>query len=193
MRKAKAETLLENMEEGAVYRRAELSAFSNAVDRHLEQLVAEGKVNRLSTGLYMRPKKSAFGALPADDEGLVETFLNDNRYLVNSYNNYNQLGLGLTQMYNGNVVYNYKRHGEFELGGKKFFFKRVPRFPKKLSKEFLLVDLLNNLKSIAEDENQVVENFLKDKNKFDMKKVLSVAKTYARPRAKKILEMAYGA
>lgn len=192
MKKAKAEQLLENMEEGAVYRRAELSTFSNSVDRHLDELVNTGKLNRLAAGLYMRPKKSAFGNVPAAEDSLVETFLKDTRYLVNSYNNYNQLGLGLTQVYNGNIVYNYKRHGEFELGGKKFFFKRVPRFPKKLSKEFLLIDLLNNLKNVAEDENQVVENFLKDKNKFDMKKVLSVAKMYARPRAKRILDMAYG-
>lgn len=193
MRKAKAEQLLENMEEGVVYRRAELSIFSNSVDRHLDELVNAGKLNRLAAGLYMRSKKSAFGNVPAGEDSLVETFLKDNRYLVNSYNNYNQLGLGLTQVYNGNIVYNYKRHGEFELGGKKFFFKRIPRFPKKLSKEFLLIDLLNNLKNVAEDEHQVVENFLKDKNKFDMKKVLSVAKMYARPRAKKILDMAYGA
>lgn len=188
---AKDEELLNRMEAGKVYRRADLARFSAAVDRHLETLVSASKLQKVSAGLYLRPNQSAFGNLPPDDKSLVRSFLKDDRFLVNSFNNYNQLGLGLTQLYNSQVVYNYKRHGEFELGGKKFLFKRLPKFPRQLTKEFLLVDMLNNLKNLAEDETVVVENFLTSKDKFDAKKVLAVAKEYGRPRTKKLLEKAY--
>lgn len=191
MRMTKDEVLLDKMKQGQVYRRSDLAQYSTAVDRYLDRLVKSHKVVKVSGGLYMRPRTSAFGSLPPDDNTLVRTFLKDDRFLVNSYNNYNQLGLGLTQLYQNNIVYNYKRFGEFELGGKKFFFKRVPKFPRKLSKEFLLVDLLNNLKELAEDESAVVENFKNNKNKFEGKKVLAVAKEYGRPRTKKLLEEVY--
>ena len=191
MREAKVETLFRKMKIGEVYRRSDLEKYSAAVDRHLEVLVKANKVMRVSAGLYVRPQTSAFGAVPPDDKALVSSFLKDDRFLVTSYNNYTQLGLGLTQLYNNQIVYNYKRFGEFELAGRHFFFKRVPKFPSHLSKEFLLVDMLNNLKSLAEDELQVIENFLKLKGNFNAKKVLALAKEYARPRTKKLLEKAY--
>jgi hypothetical protein len=191
MRLNKDELLLKQMQKGRVYRRADLMQFSTAIDRHLDALVAEDRLLKVASGLYIRPNESAFGALPPTDEALVKSFLKDHRFLITSFNNYNQLGLGLTQLYNHQVVYNYKRHGEFELGGKKFFFKRLPKFPRQLTKEYLLVDMLNNLKHLAENEEQVVANFLTNKNKFAAKKVLTVAKEYARPKTKKLLELAY--
>lgn len=191
MRLAKEELLLNKMKQGQVYRRSDLARHTTAVDRYLNRLVMKKEVVKVSGGLYLRPLASAFGAVPPNEQSLVKTFLNDDRFLINSFNNYNQLGLGLTQLYGHNVVYNYKRFGEFELGGKKFFFKRVPKFPHQLSKEYLLVDMLNNLKELAEDEVLVFENLKKNKENFDPKKVLSLAKEYGRPRAKKFLDKVY--
>lgn len=191
MRVAKEELLLNKMKQGQVYRRSDLARHTTAVDRYLDRLVKKNEVVKVSGGLYLRPKASAFGAVPPDEQSLVKTFLKDDRFLVNSFNNYNQLGLGLTQLYGHNVVYNYKRFGEFELGGKKFFFKRVPKFPYQLSKEYLLVDMLNNLKELAEDEVSVFENLKKNKENFDAKRVLSLAKEYGRPRTKKFLDEVY--
>lgn len=187
----KEDQLLNRMNVGEVYRRADLMKYSSAADRHLVKLVHDKKVVRVSSGLYTKPKASAFGAVPPTDDELVESFLKDDRFLVNSLNNFNQLGLGLTQLYNNKVVYNYKRHGEFELNGRKYSFKRLSRFPKQLTKEFLLVDMLNNLKYLAEDQNIVLEKFFKNKNNFDSKKVMRVAKEYARPSTLKVLEQAY--
>jgi hypothetical protein len=191
MRLIKDEALLSKMETGRVYRRAELARHSSNLDRYLDKLVSENKLQRLSAGLYLRPIQSAFGALPPSDKSLVQSFLKDNRFLINSFNNYNQLGLGLTQLYNNQVVYNYKRYGEFELGGKMFLFKRLPKFPRQLTREFLLVDMLNNLKNLAEDEKAVTSNFLANKDKFEAKKVLAIARLYARPKTKKLLEKVY--
>jgi hypothetical protein len=66
------------------------------------------------------------------------------------------VGLGTTQLYNRTVVYNHKRHGVFKLGNRQFDFRVKPRFPKKLTPEFLYVDLLNNLDELAEDRDAVL-------------------------------------
>jgi hypothetical protein len=191
MRVAKEELLLNKMKQGLVYRRSDLVRYSTAVDRHLDRLVKKNEVIKVSSGLYLRPKSSVLGVVPPDENLLIKSFLKDDRFLVNSFNNYNQLGLGLTQIYGHKIVYNYKRFGEFELGGRKYFFKRVPKFPHQLSKEFLVVDMLNNLKELAEDEVLVFENLKKNKENFDKKKVLSLAKEYGRPRTKKFLIEVY--
>ena len=45
------------LQEGEVYRRADLARWSKAVDRHLLQLQKEGFLRRLSAGLYYRPNR----------------------------------------------------------------------------------------------------------------------------------------
>jgi hypothetical protein len=75
----------------------------------------------------------------------VAGFLKDHRFLLASPNAYNALGVGTTQLYDKTVVYNHKRHGQFSLGGRTFDFRQKPSLPKKLTREFLLVDLANNL------------------------------------------------
>lgn len=60
---------------------------------------------------------------------------------------YNSLGLGATQLYNRKRIYNHKKHEDVKLGNKVYEFRRKPKFPKILSREYLVVDLLNNLKT----------------------------------------------
>ena len=143
------------LEPGRVYRRADLTAVSNAVDRHLQALVQAGDLKKLAQGLYHAPRKSAFGELPPDDAELVRAFLRDDDFLLFSPSAYNTVGLGTTQLYNRTVVYNRKRHGQFRLGNREFDFRVKPRFPRKLSTEFLFVDLLNNADELAEDVSAV--------------------------------------
>lgn len=148
--------LKKNLQPGQVYRRADLAKWSNAVDRHLRQLQADGSLTKLSGGLYYCPKNTAFGVAPADGRTLVRAFLKDDRFLLTSPSAYNALGVGTTQLYNETVVYNHKRHGRFLLGGRLFDFRMKPCFPEELSDEFLLVDLVNNLKELAEDYETVL-------------------------------------
>jgi hypothetical protein len=61
-----------------------------------------------------------------------------------------------TQLYDKTVVYSHKRHGDFALGGRRFAFRIKPSFPKTLSREFLLVDLVNNLDRLAESKEEVL-------------------------------------
>src|SRR5689334_12485478 len=109
---------------GRVYRREDLARWSGSVDRHLKTLVSDGDLKKLRYGLYYYPKKLAFGEAPASERELVQAFLKTNQFVVMSPNLYNQLGLGTTQLYNKRVVYNRKRHGTFDLGGRVFQFER---------------------------------------------------------------------
>jgi hypothetical protein len=77
-----------------VYRRADLSKWSKSIDRHLEELVNEGTLQKLSQGLYFYPEVTVFGETPPEEEVLVCTFLKDKRFLVTSFNAYNTLGVG---------------------------------------------------------------------------------------------------
>src|SRR3990167_9398009 len=145
------ENLQSHMKAGHVYRRDMLLPFSSAVDRDLDVLIKKRVLKKLFNGIYYKPAVSAFGTLPPDDKELVRCFLRDDQFVLYSWNQYNSLGLGLTQAYNRVVVLNNKRHGVFKLGNKEFEFRRSHRgFPKKLTLEFLLVDLLKDMNNLAE-------------------------------------------
>lgn len=184
---SKLEQFKMHLRSGSVYRRGELEKWSTSVDRHLKELVAEGALIKLSTGLYYCPDKGTFGALPPDDMRLVKSFLKDDYFLLSTLNDYNKLGVGTTQLYNKRVVYNHKRHGDFKLGGKLFSFQRRPRFPKQATMEFLLVDLVNNLNSLAEDKEHVLNNVVLKAKELDSKRLRRAVKEYGTIRAKKIL------
>ncbi len=181
---AKLEELKKHLKEGQVYRRADLAQWSRAVDRELNLLVKGGFLEKLSQGLYHVPKKTVFGSAPPDEEALVRTFLKDDEFLLTSWNAYNSLSVGTTQLYNRRVVYNHKRHGEFNLGGRTFFFHAKHRFPKKLTQEFLLVDLVNNLDNLAEDSSQVLKNVLAKAQSMPHDKLKSAVLSYGGTKAK---------
>ena len=149
--------LKKHLKQGQVYRRSDFVQWSNAVDRHLKQLVEEGTLQKLAQGLYYYSMKASFGNVPPEDEKLVGAFLKSENFLLTTPNLYNSLGVGTTQLYNKRVVYNHKRHGQFMLGGKQFDFRLKHKFPKELSEEFLLVDLLNNFNELAEDREEVLK------------------------------------
>lgn len=149
--------LKRQLKPGHVYRRADLAQWSNAVDRHLKQLVKEGALQKIYHGVYACPNKTSFGKATPEDCRLVEAFLKTDDFLLFSSNTYNALGVGTTQLYNEQVVYNRKRHGKFKLGNCTFNFQMKPYFPKEVSKEFLLVDLVNNVNKLAEDQDVVLE------------------------------------
>jgi hypothetical protein len=83
------------------------------------------------------------------------------------------------------VVYNHKRHGHFNLGGRDFDFRMKPNFPAKLSKEFLLVDLVNNRDTVAEDVDALLERVRQRAKNFDLPKLSRVAKRFGNLRSRK--------
>ncbi len=181
------ERLKKHIKPGGVYRRSDLEYYSSAVDRHLNQLTDNGSLMKLSQGLYYAPRNSKFGVVPPSDHTLVERFLKDSSFLLVSPNAYNSLGLGLTQLYNTTWVYNHKRRGEFELYGKNLLFILKSGFPAKLSREFLLIDLLNNLDKLAEDKEQIINNFRKSIGRFNSVELGKMARQYGSGPTKKLV------
>jgi hypothetical protein len=175
-----------HLRKGHVYRREDLLEFSNAIDRHLDNLVEEGVLEKLSQGLYYVPKTSVFGKVPPDENVLVRGFLKDDRFLLVSPNSYNSLGVGTTQLYNKKVVYNHKRHGKFKLGNREFDFQRKYDFPSKLTQEFLLVDLANNLDGLAEDREEVLNKLLVKASQLSSQKLKSAVTRYGSLRTRKL-------
>ena len=185
------ETLRQHIKPGHVYRRSDLEYYSSAIDRHLGILTKDGSLIKLSQGVYYAPKSSKFGLVPPDDVVLVESFLKDSYFLMVKPSVYNTLGLGLTQLYNTTWVYNHKRKGEFKFNGKSFEFKIKSSFPNQLTKEYLLVDLLNNLDELAEDQNQTIKRVTENLSSFNNEELMRVAQQYGSGRTKQLLKSIY--
>lgn len=177
-----------HLKPGRVYRRLELSQWSNAVDRHIKLLQKDNTLKKLSGGLYYCPKLSAFGQVPPSGHMLVEAFLKDDRFLLMSFNDYNSLGVGTTQLYNESIVYNHKRHGLFKLGARTYRFIMKHHFPNKLSKEFLLVDLVDNIKKLAEDQALILELVKQKAFEFNRQRLCEYAEAYGGVYAKKFFK-----
>ena len=180
--------LCEHIKQGEVYRRSDLEYYSTAIDRHLAQLTKDGKLVKLNQGLYYAPKQSKFGVVPPDDHQMVERFLKDEDFLIISPNSYNSLGLGLTQLYNTIWVYNHKRKGDLQLNGRTFEFKLKSSFPKCITKEYLLVDLLNNLDNLAEDTDKVIQILRGKIQEFDFNALMKSSQQYGSGKTKKCLK-----
>jgi hypothetical protein len=171
---------------GQVYRRADLAQWSNAVDRHLRQLIKDGTLQRVYQGVYAYPKKTLFGKAAPEDCSLVKAFLKTDDFLLFSLNAYNALGVGTTQLYNEQIVYNRKRHGRFKLSNRTFNFQIKPYFPKELSKEFLLVDLVNNISKLAEEQDVVLGRVSQVAARMDASTLKKEARRYGGAKAKKL-------
>lgn len=183
-----AQKLFSCLKPGVVYRREDLSPYSKAVDRDLITLTKQGFLQKVSPGVYYVPRKSRFGFLPPDSTSLVKAFLKDNQFLLFSPDAYNTLGLGLTQTYNKMIVYNRKRHGVFVLANQEFDFRRPSYgFSKKLTPEFLLVDLLNHANELIDEDVEQLSDNVKHLSHALLEKALACAKHYGKVKTKKIL------
>lgn len=183
----KVDELKKHLKRGKVYRRSDLAKWSKSVDRHLDELLKDKTLQKLSQGLYYYPKETTFGKVPPEEDVLVRTFLKDDRFLLTSANAYNNLGVGTTQLYNQRVVYNHKRHGEFKLGNKNFLFRVKPHFPRKVTPEFLLVDLVNNIDMLAEDHNEVLKNVHNKVRMMEGRKMKKSLTDYGNAKTKQLL------
>lgn len=180
--------LLSKLTVGEVYSWSDLEPLSGSLGRDLKQLQEEGYLKRVGPGLYLLPKQSRFGTVPASAEQVIQAFLKTNDFLMLSPNLYNSLGLGLTQLKKQTFVYNKKRHGDLKLGNRTYEFKlKAKGYPKKLTKEYLLVDLVNNLEDVGEDPIKLLNNVADSvqKNQFNNSSLFALAKQYGHVYTKK--------
>ncbi len=181
---SKLKEFKKHLRRGQVYRRAELARHSKSVDRHLQELVKDGVLQKLSGGIYYYPNKTFFGDAPPEDEKMIRAFLKDDNFYLASLNTYNSLGVGTTQIYNEDMVYNHKRAGRHKLNGRHYCFLKRHCFPRKSSLEFLLVDLMNNLNFLAEDRQEVSNSVAKKALSMDKSKLMKAVDEFGGVRAK---------
>ena len=131
------------LEPGRAYRTRDLRPWSANPTRLARRLVDEGKLCEAAHGLYYAPTPSRFGPAPASDDELLRAFLGGERFLVTGPLYWNALGLGATAMFAVTLVYNLRRSGEFQLGGRRFLLRRV-YFPEKPTAEWFIVDLIKH-------------------------------------------------
>ena len=65
------------------------AAFTQAISR----LSKAGEIERISKGIYCRPKKTRFGRILPSDREIVELFINQNNGVIVGYGLYNSLGI----------------------------------------------------------------------------------------------------
>ena len=182
------EKLREEMARGRVFRREQLVGCSNSVDRHLRYLVKKGEARKLQGGLYYRPEKSTFGDVPAEPEQVLKAFLKGNDFLLVSLNDYNGLGVGTTQLYNEYVVYNHKRDGHMMLENQRYYFIKNRPYPKEACEAFLYVDLMNNLRLLAEDTLALKEKLAQKVLSLGLDDVRKFAQEYGNAATRKFFD-----
>jgi hypothetical protein len=167
------------LEPGRVYRPHEFSHLDSNTTRATRRYLEAGQLRLLRKGLYLCPRESRFGALPASDAELVRGFLEGAPHVFTGPERWNALGLGSTAMFARRLVYNQKRTGSFEFGGKKFVLKRI-KFPETAPVEWFVVDLLENAEQAGVDRNDIATRLTRAliEGRFDRTTLAKMAGEY---------------
>lgn len=128
---------------GRVYRTKDLAGWSANAPRLAKRLVRKGQLVPLAHGLFFHPRRGRFGDVPPTDEEVMRVFLDGGRFVFTGPDRWNALGLGTTALFAATLVYNTKRSGPFELGGRHYVLRRVA-FPARPTAEWFVVDLFEN-------------------------------------------------
>lgn len=131
------------LQPGRVYRTRDLATWSSNAPRLAKRLVKEGALVPLAHGLFAHPKRGRFGVVPPADEDLMRAFLGGTPFVFTGPDRWNALRLGTTALFAAPLVYNTKRSGTFELGGRRFTLRRVA-FPENAPPEWFAVDLFEH-------------------------------------------------
>ena len=81
----KIEKKIEKMQDGTTFKYQELAIAPeeySAATKAIERLIKKGLISRASTGLFYKPKKTAFGSLKPKEEELLKPYLFDGQARV---------------------------------------------------------------------------------------------------------------
>lgn len=168
-----------SLQPGRVYRTRDLAAWTANAPRLARRLVRDGALVQVAHGLFAAPKRSRFGTVPPDDTELMRAFLDGGPFLFTGPEEWNALGLGSTAVFSATLVYNTKRSGTFELGRRRFLLRRVA-FPEKPTREWFVVDLLENADSAGVARSVLAEALAAAvaRNDFDRERLRLMAEAY---------------
>lgn len=81
------------LEASALYQRSFSTVPIMTYYKTLERMSKQGSLVHLTKGLYYRPKKTRFGAIPISEKEIVDHYTNGGQGIVIGYRLYNQKGL----------------------------------------------------------------------------------------------------
>jgi hypothetical protein len=178
---------------GAVYRTSDLEQWSANPSRLAKRLVKEGKLKPLREhGLFACPKPTRFGDAPPRDETALKAFLKNTPFVFTGSQKWNALGLGTTAVFATPLVYNRKRSGTFELGGRKFELRRVA-FPNDPPPEWYVIDLLENAARAGADPRDIAQALGRARNRFDQDQLQRMAKKFGTKKTQAAITQALAA
>lgn len=179
---------------GRVYRTRDLAAWSSNPPRLAKRLVGQGRLVALARGLFANQKCGRFGSVPPTDEELMRAFLDDSPYIFTGPERWNALGLGTTAMFAAPLVYNTKRSGTFELGGRRFILRRV-MFPEKPSLEWFVVDLFEHAGQASASRAELADALTRalGRGAFDPERLRDAARRYGSKATQALVEPALAA
>ncbi len=168
------------LEPGRVYRTRDLKTWGLNAPRLAKRLVQEGKLIPLAHGLFAHPKRSRFGAVPPSDKELMRAFLEGAPFVFTGSEHWNALGLGTTAVFAAPLVYNTKRSGTFDFGGRKFVLRRVA-FPENPPPEWYVVDLLEHVDQAGASRSELSASLAQAlaRGTFSRERLVEMAKRYA--------------
>ena len=177
---------------GRVYRTRDLSRWGANAPRLAKRLVREGKLTPLAHGLYAHLRKGRFGAVPPRDEELMRGFLDGSPFVFTGPDRWHSLGLGTTGLFSSPLVYNAKRSGTFDLGGRRFVLRRVA-FPEKPTPEWFVVDLFENAQSAATSPEVLADALRRAmaRGAFDPERLRDAARRFGSRRTQALVEASF--
>lgn len=178
-----------HLEPGHVYRTRDLAVWSANAPRLAKRLVHAGALVPLAHGLFAHPKRSRFGAVPPSDEELMRAFLDGAPFVFTGPDRWNALGLGSTAVFAAPLVYNTKRSGTFEFGGRRFVLRRVA-FPDNPSPEWFAIDLLEHADGAGASRTQLAAALGRAvaRGAFDRERLREMAKRYGTKATQALLK-----
>lgn len=179
------------LESGRVYRTRDLAAWGTNAPRLAKRLVHEGALVALAHGLFAHPKRSRFGTVPPTDEELMRAFLDGTPFVFTGPELWNALGLGTTAVFAAPLVYNTKRSGSFEFGGRRFVLRRVA-FPAQPSREWYVVDLIEHADQAGASRSDVAGALGRalDRGAFDRDRLRDMATRYGTKATRRLIDSA---
>jgi len=192
----KIERRIKKMSEGTTFRYQELSINQNeypAAAKALERLIKKGLISRASTGLFYKPRQTAFGKLKPKEEELLKPFLfRDNRRVayITGTSLYNRLKL-TTQVPKNIKLATRDKRIVTKVGSLQV--RSVKSYTDVTNDNYYLLELLDVLKDFKTipdtDKNQTIKFMLQAIKKLTVKevdKLIKVAILYP-PRVRALL------
>ena len=172
----KIEKKIDKMQDGTTFRYQELAIAPeeySAATKAIERLIKKGTISRASTGVFYKPKKTAFGSLKPKEEELLKPYLfeGDNRVAYTTGTAlYNRMGL-TTQVPKNIRVASRSKRIVTKLGS--IQVKPVKSYVDVTNENYYLMELLDVLKdfkTIPDTEKSQVIKFMLQKFKVLSKK-----------------------